>query len=440
MDDDGKYHSPEVWVERSKAAPLHVQVLQPRFPLDEEYMEEEEEVSLTHLFPDPDRLRAPMIDRLINFLTPLMPQVYSLTTFLSYPYDSTLELLLNCWKEHGIPGRAKILKTLSHPELAHITIRSPEFYTPFLESLEVLQLHNTILDPWSRFLFPNLTEFETSVGEGRWTMSLPELATVLSSCPKLQRMSLSGLIIKPFPSRKPKPKPIFFQDLQKLQIGGFSNLLNMDGAAMLESVLALILPGQNPLNLEVRLSYIHKSPQRAIDVVRAFVERANVTQLRVHGPEVDCFKPSPYFASQLGPLPRVQTLVLEEFCFCDVVRVKSHLINFDDDSGPSIDEYDNPRPINPEVVLWPDVRNLYLSQCVLEEEHLRYLISLHSVQSIHMKDCLKNLKEASDPAAEADSSYESRRSMGNYVQLLSQLVPKVVHHTAWDVWWSSLLP
>ncbi|KAG8777675.1 hypothetical protein FRC12_000261 [Ceratobasidium sp. 428] len=438
-DDDGKYYSPEIWLERSKGAPLYVQVLQPRFPLDDEYMEDEEEESLTHLFPDPNRLPAPMVNRLMGFLSPLMPQVCSLTTFLSYPYDSTLKMLLDCWKRHGIPGRPKTLKTLSHMELAHITIRSPKSYTSFLESLEVLHLHNTVLKSWSRFLFPNLIEFETSVGEGEWTIKLPELATVLSSCPKLQRLSLSRLIIDPFPPREPKPEPSFLQDLQKLQVGGFSDALGRDGAAMLESVLALIIPGQSSLNLEVDLSYIYKSPQRAIDVVRAFVERANVTQLHVHGSQVDGLRRNPYFASQLGPLPRVQTLILEEFCFCNVVRLKPSRLNFDD-SGPSIDEYNNPRPINPELVLWPDVRSLYLSECVLEEGHLRYLMSLHSVQAVYMQDCLKNLQAVLGSTAEFGSWYKSRRSIERHVQLLSQLVPKVINYPSWGVAWSSLLP
>ncbi|KAG8749381.1 hypothetical protein FRC12_013444 [Ceratobasidium sp. 428] len=425
MDKDGKYHSPEPWILRSKGAPLYVQVLQPRFCLNDEYTAEEEEECMT------DRPPAPMVERIINFLTPLMSQVCSLTIFLSWPYDSTLERLLDCWAAHGTPGQAKVLKALSNMELSEVAIRSPESYGSFLESLKVLHLSNTVL-PWSGFLFHNLVEFKITVGEGRWTIALWKLAAVLSSCPKLQCLSLDSLIIKPFPA--PQPKAILFKELRELRIAGFSDISETNGAAMLESVLTIIVPGHNPLNLEVDLSSIHKSPQQAMDVVRAFVERANVTQLRVRGPRVTGFEDNPYFASQLGPLPRVQALILEKFFFCDVTRVESSVINFDGD-GPIIDEYNNPRPINPELVLWPNVRSLYLRQCVLEQGHLRCLMSPHSIQAIYMHGCFNNSKTAPH-----NPYVEPRGSMEHFVRLLSQFVPKVVHYPAWEVIWSSLLP
>ncbi|KAG8768508.1 hypothetical protein FRC12_005512 [Ceratobasidium sp. 428] len=421
MDDNGKYYSPEIWLERSKGAPLYIRVLQPRFTLDDEYMAEEEEESWAPAFPGSERVPAPMVNRLMNFLSPLMPQVCSLTTVLSWPYESTLELLLDCWKLHGTPGQAKVLKTLSNMGLAHITIRSPESYTPFLESLEVLHLHNTILS-WSNFLFHNLTVFETSVGEGQWTIALFELAGILSSCPKLQRLSLDGLMIEPFLA--PQPKSILLRDLQQLQITGFSNIQQMDGAAMLESVLAMIIPGQHALDVEISLSYISKSSQRAIDAVRTFVERANVIKLYVRGYQTSRIWNNVYFATQLGPLPRVQTLILEEWGFSDIAEFEEVYLD------PVT--CDNLRPINPEVILWPDVRKLYLHRCFLEKAHLRHLISLQSIQTLYLKQCY--------------DGYQSRRpfdvgtqSSTEYVQLLSQVVPKVVHFPAWSVPWSSII-
>ncbi|KAG8718077.1 hypothetical protein FRC09_013206 [Ceratobasidium sp. 395] len=432
IDKDGKYYSPEVWLERSRGAPLSVQVLQPRFSLNGEYLEQEEEESMTIAFPDPDQVPAPMVNRLVNFLTPLMPQVRSLTTFLSYPYESTLKLLLDCWKTYGTPGQAKALKTLSNMELAHITIRLPKAYTSFLESLEVLHLHNTVLKSWSSFLFPNLIEFKTSVGEGEWSIALPKLAGILSSCPKLRRLLLNGLRVKPFPTSR--PKPILLQDLRELGISVYGDTHETDRAATtLEYVLDMIIPGQDALDLELSLPGISKSPQRAINAVCAFVQRTNVTQLRVYGCQVTGFEDNPYFASQLGPLPRVQTLTLEEFYFCDVVRVESRLLNFEDDSSLNLDEHNNPRPINPELVLWPDVRNLYLCQCVLEEEHLCHLVSLHSVQALYMQGCLNNIPATSESAAEPDTWFESRRDMEHYIQPLVQFVPKVVPDAAWDI-------
>ncbi|KAG8768509.1 hypothetical protein FRC12_005513 [Ceratobasidium sp. 428] len=424
MDRNGKYYSPEVWLENSKGAPLYIRVLQPRFPLDDEYVAEEEEESYDPSFPGSDRLPPPMVSRLVDFLSPLMPQVCSLTTVLSWPYECTLEMLLECWTAHGTPGQAKVLKTLSNLMRVQISTRFPESYASFLGSLEVLHLHNTMLSDWSSFSFHNLTEFETSMGEDQSTIALFELAAILSSCPKLQRLSLDGQMIEPFPAQQ--PKSALLQDLRELEVTGFSNIREMDGAAMLESLLTMIIPGLNALDVEISLSYISKTPQRAIDAVRAFVERANVTRLRIHAYETSHFWDHTYFASQLGPLPRVQTLILEEWGFADVAHFE------ETDETPIT--CDNLRPINPEVVLWPDVRTLYLHHCFLEKAHLRQLISLQSIHTLYMKECF-NGYQSRRPSPLKPGSQESTE----YVQLLSQLVPKVAQLPTYDVPWGTLI-
>ncbi|KAG9089877.1 hypothetical protein FRC07_012238, partial [Ceratobasidium sp. 392] len=336
MDHDGKYHRPEIWTERSKGTPLSIHVLQPRFPNDGQYVEEEEEEMMAG-FPDTELQPKPMVNRLAAFLLPLMPLVSSLTVGLSWPYESTLMMLMNCWTTHGTPGQAKVLKALMNMELADVKFH-PSINSSFLESLEILHLHNATL-PWSSFFFNNLIELDVAVGEGQQTIALFELAAVLLSSPRLQRLSLDALTIEPFPAEQ--TKPVVLSQLRGLRVAGFSNIHQRDGAGMVQSVLALISPGGYPLSVEVDLSCVFETTQRALDAICAFVGRYNVTKLHVHASWVTHFWKDPYFATQLGPLPRVETLTLEQWTFGEMARF--------DIGGMTPIDYHNPRSINPEL-------------------------------------------------------------------------------------------
>ncbi|KAG9078909.1 hypothetical protein FS749_009032 [Ceratobasidium sp. UAMH 11750] len=318
---------------------------------------------------------------------------------------------------HGTPGQAKILKSQANPELSNLVIRSSPASRSFLESLRILHLHNTVIS-WPDFSFGNLIELEIKVGEGEWTMALPELAAVLASCPRLHHLGLDGLAIKPFPS--PNPRPILLNDLRVLRIAGFHSLHGEDGAGMFESVLALIRPGQNTMSVDISLAYVSKSPQQAIEAVCSFVNRSNVTTLRVQAYLISRFWKSPYFASQLGPLPRVQTLILDDWAFSDVVHCE------DEDFEPKT--YENPCPIDTNQVLWPQVQNLYIQGCILERDHLMRLISFHSIQTFCMRNC-------NDGSESRWGFGEETPGFRDYERLLLQIVPRVVYQPIpWGQW------
>ncbi|KAG8699209.1 hypothetical protein FRC08_005445 [Ceratobasidium sp. 394] len=73
LDDNGKFYLPEVWLMHSKGAPLFVHIVQARIH-DENHEADEEEESMQTLFPNAQREVAPNLRRLLNFLSPLMPQ------------------------------------------------------------------------------------------------------------------------------------------------------------------------------------------------------------------------------------------------------------------------------------------------------------------------------------------------------------------------------
>ncbi|KAG8687580.1 hypothetical protein FRC08_011895, partial [Ceratobasidium sp. 394] len=176
MDPDGQYYSPDLWIERSKGAPLHIHVLQLRYSTEAFYDDEDMEEG------GPARPPSPMVQRLLKFLSPLMPQVYSFTPSVSWPYDSILIGLLDCWITHGTRGDAKKLIAQAYFELSDLWIPSLKRYKRFFRTLTVLHLHNTTLS-WADFNFKNLTELEIEMGVGEWRMTQAELADMLGPCP-----------------------------------------------------------------------------------------------------------------------------------------------------------------------------------------------------------------------------------------------------------------
>ncbi|KAG8692738.1 hypothetical protein FRC08_009561 [Ceratobasidium sp. 394] len=391
---NGRYHSPGIWIERSKCAPLYLSIFQ--FYFEGECQSEEEE--------DPDAVPlnseqglAPTTRRLIDFISPLMPQVCSLTTFLPYP-NSCTRAILDSWTKNGTLGQAKSLTVRTNPDLIESRIRSSDSYRSFFEPLEALHLGNTVLS-WHNFDFKNLIILEIELEEGSWTVALSEFVAVVASCPRLQDLALYGLHIElPFVQ---KPEPVLLSQLHVLRVGGFD--FREDGATMLESILGVINPGQNTLSMKVSLLGLHRFIQQALDGIRSFINRTNVATLWVTGCELPILPDSQYYASQFGPLPRVQTLILENWYFYDVL------------------EFYHARQPNPELIFWPHVQNLYLHHCRLEQAYLPQLFSVHSIQNLYMQQCMG--KDSSQPTIASDNKPELSEGYAP----LSTFVPTVVH-------------
>ncbi|KAG9076919.1 hypothetical protein FRC06_009213, partial [Ceratobasidium sp. 370] len=389
------YYPPEIWAERSQGAPLYINVHQYRTFADGDTDSDGDYPSVRDDALNP----APMVARLLHFLSPLMNQVCSMTVVLYSPSEYIVTRLLDYWASYGIAGKGKVLKIELNPGYRLVEISSPLFYARVLKSLEVLHFYNVLPRPWSNWSLGNLVDFRLGVplDDQHWSMTQSELAFVLGLCPKLQYFELSGLQIQR--SRGPTPSPATLNELRVLDIGCIT-------ADMLVSVLAVINPGGNPLRLEISLSPDCTNTNKAIVAMHLFLERSNVTTLHLISSGEPCF------ASQIGPLPHVQTLVLNHCYFSDVANVPCYT----EDS----DVYVNPRPIDPGVVLWPQLRALYLEDCILEKEHLHRLVSLHSIQTLYMRDCY-NGQEANEQFA------INPQTAAEYVQLLSELVSKVAY-------------
>ncbi|KAG9098760.1 hypothetical protein FRC07_010595, partial [Ceratobasidium sp. 392] len=297
LDKNGRYHRPEIWLERSQSAPLNVRVLQ-FYKHTEAFIREEGKARDS---------------RLGGSNRPLAPIVSSIALSIRWPYESVLTRLLDLWTESS--NCNKSLKVQSDSSHRSLTLHGSTQYKKSFELLEVLHLRNTVLS-WKEFAFNNLIELEIHIiGQRCWCMTQPELAAALASCPRLQRLTLDRLTIEPSTAQKPIQATL--EHLRVLQIGGCGHTVIVENPLMIEAVLGVINPGRGELSVNISLRYL-KSPQRAMDFLIAFIHRSNVTTLRVHGYDEEGGNERPCFASQLSPLPNVQTLILEHWYFRDV--------------------------------------------------------------------------------------------------------------------------
>jgi hypothetical protein len=172
----------------------------------------------------------------------------------------------------------------------------------------------------------------------------------------------------------PKPQSVILPELRVL------SLRCMAWNSELELALSMITPGSHPLHMSIHLPECSDTNPRIVTEMRAFFERSNVIILHAAA-----FSFWTWFASQLGPLPHVQTLALVSCHFSDVAKAGIR---------ESVRRHANPCPISPALVLWPQLRDLYLVSCGLEKDHLYQLLSLHTIQNLSFHRCFddKNVR------------------------------------------------
>ncbi|KAG8743782.1 hypothetical protein FRC10_011411 [Ceratobasidium sp. 414] len=408
-EDSGReYPSPEIWTRLSHGSSLHVNIRHYR-SLNKGGEEAGGDGRFT--FYDHKHSPAPTVVKLGDFLLPLMPQLCSLTLVLCSQMEYLPELLLDSWSRCCTIGGAKTFSVQAKRELPFLNIGGFDLdpviasrNKNFLQSLERLGFHNAMPQEWSHWSFGNLISLQLEAGDDVWSMTQTELASVLMSCPRLQQLNVNNLDIQY--SNEFALNPVTLNELRLLDIDAY------DVEQTIESVLAIINPGPSALCMTVYIPYHSNFPHPVLGAIQSFVGQHNVTTLHI-----DYYGDEPYFASQFGPLPRVKTLVLRNCCFSDTAERSN--------SGITCT---NPSSVGSRPNLWPNLQNLYLHECALEENHLRRLLLPHSIQSLYIRRCYKGRAFRAELLMEAQESEEFARS-------LSAVVPKTVHFKdGWTKW------
>ncbi|KAG8738881.1 hypothetical protein FRC12_016517, partial [Ceratobasidium sp. 428] len=404
------YHPPEIWEERSQGALLYLNIYQYRLL---NYIDVEEDYDNTYA----DELdSAPMFNKLLNFLSPLMSQVCSMTLVLDFPTEPVLAKLLGSWLLNYTSGQPQALRLQAHhqsPKL-YLTHRESTFglaastrvlrYKGLFESLRILHLCN-IIPSWTNLSLENLTDLRLESGE-TWSITQNELASLLMSCPRLQCLALDRL--SPGASNDSSQIVVTLNELRMIYIRdpAWSHLV--------EFVLDIINPGSNPLTMTIFLPFAAELSSRALAAVQTFAGRSNVKTLHIKSGRGHMS-----FASQLWPLPHVETLTLQKCHFSDAARVGSFVLDRDT----------SPRPTRPESALCPSLRSLYLKRCTVDQDYAHQLLSHHHIQAIYLRECCVSKETPCTPKPDGPQVSEE------CWQFLSELVPKIVHvKDEWGPW------
>ncbi|QRV82914.1 hypothetical protein RhiJN_10930 [Ceratobasidium sp. AG-Ba] len=234
---------------------------------------------------------------------------------------------------------------------------------------------------------------------------------VLNGNDQLQCLSLQNIDLQA--SYKYPTRPIELKELRILELDGH------DVDSLVTLGLSSIKPGRHPLALSVPIPNVEYLDTRPIlKALHKFVKRYNVTTLYV-----DDYGSKPFFASQLGPLPHVKTLVLANCCLSNNGLARSY-------SPREFDSYPNPCPVETmSQVLWPSLENLYLWNCVLEKKHMYELFSVHRIKLLYLRE---SYQEGTYPEEGYEMDFQMEQE---YAQYVSSVVHKAeAFKPGWKSW------
>ncbi|QRV97110.1 F-box-like protein [Ceratobasidium sp. AG-Ba] len=369
----------------------------------DEYEDESDESDESDEDPD-----LSMLSELYLFLRELLSQTRSLFLVFCGLQQHMLTPLANlCFynpssvlKSFQVQANRNMSALKLNPTIRRASSNNTAHQNFFLNSLETLRLCNTI-PVWSKFNLGNLTELHLEAGE-EWSITRSEFVSVLKTIPMLQSLSVDDLSIK-------KDTGWSSRDTIKLnELRCMACLDHRTDGCLLLAVTAIIVPGPKLVELTVAATLAPEKSRKVLDALRNFVNNSNITSLKVHdGTTGGCL-----FATQLGSLPRIETLKLGYTRFSNRTQLRT--------GSDQVRYIQNPVSINPDVPLWPSLRKLYLHVCTLEEAYMVQFLSLHSISSLYLYKCY---------VEGAHFEPGRPRPMASEVDLkyLSGVVPKVIH-------------
>ncbi|KAG8794424.1 hypothetical protein FRC12_024576 [Ceratobasidium sp. 428] len=410
-DYDYAYYSSSIWLERTQGAPIFVRV---RKHLAFEPFLSDSDSS------DHDEMRpTPTVRKLSKFLTPLMPQVCSLSLDFPWPLEYVFNVLFKSWLSLCANGRARSLRIESCPTFRALDLTLPASSSEFLTSLESLCLYNTFL-PIHNLSLNNLVDLELKAHNphAAWAMTQVEFAMMLLSCPKLRLLSIDGLFISEYvlsdnlEEQEPKPSPVTLRELLVLDIGEST----LDES--IERILEIVDPGPNMTTMGLPLFYHTELSVQASAKLNSLFSIGKAKTLHVYGSPG-----KPNFAIELGALPRVETLVFHDCNIASFAQIHQ--------GRTSLIIYNNILSFRSSQVFWPKLVSLNFHRCYLGLAEVLGLVSSHSIQSLYMWECY-------DADRSGRHLLMDTRTSQAYVRQLSNKVPDVVYFQDGCYDWPSL--
>ncbi|KAG8767517.1 hypothetical protein FRC12_006201 [Ceratobasidium sp. 428] len=364
------YYSSSVWLERTQGAPIFVHIRK-HLCFSKSYRYD------GHSSSDNDEdTPAPPLQKLMEFLTPLMSQVCSLNLDFSWPQEYVFNALFKCWVSHFTTGLAKSLHIQSTEMFASLNINLPHSQLQLLDSFESLCLFNTYL-PLDGVSLRHLVELEIKATiDSPWDMSPVSFAEVLASCPQLRILCIDGLTIGEedwHEDEEETIEPVPLRELQVLNIGASTPV---DSA---ERALKLLDPG--PALMAVGLDFFNYTAfsGQASAGLDLFLSPGRAKTLHVYGGPSANSGTNPVM--QFGALPAIETLVLHDCrlsAFAEIWQA----------SKSSVKTHGNSRSLkSSKRMFWPRITSLHLHRCQLEMAEVLGFASSHPSRSISLWDC-----------------------------------------------------
>jgi hypothetical protein len=340
------YLRAEFWACRSHKSPLHVDI----------YESEDEAERNQHGATQAE------VQRLVTFLTPLMPRVRELEIILQDNSQLLMNSVLGCWIRHCSAGSARMLKIWHNEEQPGIDLQGP-YVLPegdsilsntserFFSSLDTVALQNSRVS-WSSAMFEGLVELRIDTAEdSRFHPTQSQIAGVLAASPRLRSLMLINIAVEMQPGFV--AVPIAMNHLEILS-------LESSNGADFSLLLPLISHGSDSICMSLTLD----DDPSFIAEARSFLRRSKVTTLHADGGY-----PLASIAALLGPIPHLRTLALKG---CELSGSTLHDFI---QAGDTSDHDSDP---------WPQLHSLYVLACTTSRQQILQLASLHLVQTLRV--------------------------------------------------------
>ncbi|KAG8680423.1 hypothetical protein FRC08_016309 [Ceratobasidium sp. 394] len=325
--DNLAYEHALLWAERAQNEPLHISLW------------ERLHTKGGFTYTDAD------VSRAVDFLAPLMSRVCAMSFQTDgCELDHLLSRLLACWAERGTVGTAKILE-VDAGDVGVVDIRATSSFLAqvsleksqaFFCSLHTLSLTDVTLDRRLGF-YSGLVDLYLGLTGASSSYSQWEIAAILAASPRLRSLAIFGVI-----DQTGTPGTVALNDLNTLQ---------------LESWMVLQMITSTSTSIRMRLSL--ENHEEFIPAARSFFERCKVTALHI------CSSAAyPPISSLFTYMPHLKLLAIESSSLFDEAWQGST------------------RPDGSSLDLWPQLDELYLANCDLNQNALPRLVSIHAPRAI----------------------------------------------------------
>ncbi|KAG8739001.1 hypothetical protein FRC10_006262 [Ceratobasidium sp. 414] len=306
--------------------------------------------------------------QLSDLLSPLAPRIRGLDIHSNVYTGSELQAILSCTAKNCVSGTLDLLiihakynpeastRLLPWDPFRIVDPPANDHMNDLTGAVKFLHLVNVSAD-WSSNLYRGLTELAIIFTSRVCRITCSEMVQILASCPELRRLSLKGLYAIGWNGPDTEPKTVNLRHLRCLK-------LQCSRSKRLAPLLQLLRPTGHLLYVRI---WVDNEPEFVKQLHSFFKESSKVNVLSVAAKDK-----TGWFASvREGLNDRLEWLTLEGCDFADPDLAHFVGVEFKLNS----------------LVLWPSLKKLELTRCVVDITSLECLCAGGLMEGIKLTDC-----------------------------------------------------